>query len=129
MVWFWVGESDEVDAVEELPESGRRFVRALRERAVTWPGDPDDTFVLRPEETGFGHLLAVVQAGSDVFGAFFDEQGGVYGAELHNQMYIPLHGSPAAGGFRTAGSAARCAERTADWFEGLLRSRGGAEPA
>ncbi|MFF5975456.1 hypothetical protein ACFY7C_28510 [Streptomyces sp. NPDC012769] len=119
--WFWVGEDDTTDAFGELEGSARRFVRVLRERAVTWGGDPDDTFVLRPEETGFGHLVALVRVGAEVFGAFFDEQGGVYGTELHDQMYVPLHGS-SAGPFRTAGSPGACAERTADWFE-TLRSR------
>lgn len=118
--WFWVGESDEEDAFHELGDMEQRFVRGLRERAVTWPGDSDDTFVLRPEETGFAHLLAVVRAGSGVFGALFDVQGGVYAIELHDQMFLPLHGS-SAGTFRVSGSGTACAERTADWFERLVR--------
>jgi hypothetical protein len=72
---------------------GRVFV--LRERAVTWPCDPDDTLILLPEETGFAQLLALLHpvtpgtnAVSCVFGAFFDGQG-VLGTEVHNRRYIP----------------------------------------
>ncbi|MEV6326117.1 hypothetical protein [Streptomyces sp. NPDC051909] len=118
--WFWVGESGEVDGFAELGDADRRFVRGLRERAVTWVGDADDTFVLRPEETGFAHLLVVVRGRDGVFGALFDVQGGVYASELHDQMYLPLHGS-SAGTFRASGSATACAERAADWFERLVR--------
>ncbi|MEU6419459.1 hypothetical protein [Streptomyces spiralis] len=127
--WFSVGEADE-DAFEMLDGVWRRFVSVLRERAVTWPCDPDDTLILRPEETGFAHLLALVHAVmpgtnviSHVFGAFFDGQG-VLGTELHNQMYISLQGS-AAGTLHVAGSPGRCAELTADWFERILRGQVG----
>ncbi|MEV5010456.1 hypothetical protein AB0K74_37090 [Streptomyces sp. NPDC056159] len=127
--WFSVGEAD-ADAFETLDGAWRRFVSVLRKRAVTWPCDPDDTLILRPEETGFAHLLALLYAVrpgtnaiSHVFGAFYDGQG-VLGTELHNQMYIPLHG-PVVGTFRVAGSPGRCAELTADWFERILRGQAG----
>lgn len=127
--WFPVGDADE-DAFDTLDDARRRFVSVLRERAVTWSCDPDDTFVLRPEKTGFAHLLALLCAVtpgtnviSHVFGAFFDGQG-VLGTELHDQMYIPLQGS-VVGVLRVAGSPGRCAELTADWFERILRGQAG----
>ncbi|MEJ8662074.1 MULTISPECIES: hypothetical protein [Streptomyces] len=130
--WFSVGETDE-DAFETLEGARRTFVSVLRERAVTWPCEPDDTLILRPEETGFAHLLALLYAVtpgthdvSHVFGAFFDGQG-VLGTELHDQMYIPLQGS-VVGVHRVAGSPARCAELTADWFERILRGQAGNWP-
>ncbi|WP_157875926.1 hypothetical protein [Peterkaempfera griseoplana] len=98
MPWFSVGDADD-DASATLDAAGRRYVSVLRDRAATWPCDPEETFVLRPEESGFAHLLAVlclVRAATDVvshvFGVFFDGQG-VLGSELHNQMYTPLGGS------------------------------------
>jgi hypothetical protein len=101
--WFSVGKGVE-DEFRALRGAERAFVRVLRERAVTWPCEPDDTLVLRPEETGFAHLLAVLYAvppGSDavshVFGAFFDGQG-VLGTEVHDQMLIPLPRRPAGRG-------------------------------
>ncbi|MBA2809581.1 hypothetical protein E0500_019815 [Streptomyces sp. KM273126] len=122
--WFSVGEADE-DAFGTLDGAWRRFVSVLRERAVSLPCDPDDTLILRPEETGFAHLLALLyvvrpetNSVSHVYGAFFDGQG-VLGTELHNQMYIPLHG----GMLRVAGSPGRCAELTADWFDHILRDQ------
>jgi hypothetical protein len=128
--WFSVGETDE-DAFETLGGVWRTFVSVLRERAVTWPCDPDDTLILRPEETGFAHLLALlypVTPGTNsiscVFGAFFDGQG-VLGTEVHNQMYIPQVQESVVEILHAAGSAARCAELTADWFERILRGEAG----
>src|SRR5262249_20430239 len=85
--WFSVGETDE-DAFDTLEGTWQTFVSVLRERAVTWLCDPEDTVVLRPEETGFAHLVALLYPAQPVFGAFFDGQG-VFGTELHDQMYIP----------------------------------------
>ncbi|MEU8528466.1 MULTISPECIES: hypothetical protein [Streptomyces] len=123
--WFFVGEGDD-DAFATLEGARRTFVGVLRERAVTWPGDPADTSVLLPEETGFAHPLAVLRVVSretgvlsHVFGVLYDGQG-VLGTEVHEQMYLPRHGS-AAGMLRVGGSPTLCAERTADWLERILR--------
>ncbi|MGW1028166.1 hypothetical protein ACWD4J_31505 [Streptomyces sp. NPDC002577] len=131
--WFSVGETDE-DAFETLDSAWRTFVSVLRERAVTWPCEPDDTLILRPEETGFAHLLALVygvtpetDSVSCVFGAFFDGEG-VLGTEVHNQMYIPQVHESLVEILHAAGSPARCAELTADWFERVLRGEAGNWP-
>jgi hypothetical protein len=46
--WFSVGDTDK-DALATLEGAQRTFVSVLRERAVTWPCDPDDTVVLPPD--------------------------------------------------------------------------------
>ncbi|MER5183338.1 hypothetical protein ABT009_34195 [Streptomyces sp. NPDC002896] len=131
--WFSVGETDE-DEFETMEGAWRTFVSVLRERAVTWPCEPDDTLILLPEETGFAHLLALVfgvAPGSNsiscVFGAFFDGQG-VLGTEVHNQMYIPQVHESQVEILHAVGSPARCAELTADWFERILRGEAGNWP-
>ncbi|MFE9311165.1 hypothetical protein ACIQCF_27915 [Streptomyces sp. NPDC088353] len=131
--WFSVGETDE-DAFQRLEGAWRTFVSVLRERAVTWPCQPHDTLILRPEETAFAHLLALlypVTPGTNsiscVFGAFFDGQG-VLGTEVHNQMYIPQVQESVVEILHAAGSPARCAELTADWFERILLGEAGNWP-
>lgn len=127
MPWFSVGRTDD-DEFDTLNAEQRRFVTVLRERAVTWPCDPDDTVIFRGGvDTNFAHLLAVTypdvlagQPSDAAFGVFFDGQG-VLGGEVHNQMYILLdHRESAVQPFRASGSPARCAEHTADWFERIL---------
>ncbi|MBD2899616.1 hypothetical protein amrb99_86000 [Actinomadura sp. RB99] len=124
--WFAVGDPEE-DELETLEAAQHTFVSVLRERAAAWPCDPEDTAVLRPEETGFAHLLALlspVTPGTDsvgsVFGAFFDGQG-VLGTEVHNQMLIPMLHESVVEVLHAAGSPAQCAELTADWFERVQR--------
>ncbi|MEW2622906.1 hypothetical protein [Streptomyces sp. NPDC048106] len=115
-------ECDDID----LQPVQRQFAHVLQDRARAWPVHPFDTVLLPAEHTPYGCLLAYLdiddpQCNRSVLtvGVHFD---GVRarGDKLHNQDFT-LPGKPTALALDVTGSPRATANRTADWFEAILR--------
>jgi hypothetical protein len=131
--WFATDDEDELDEVQQA------VVSVLRARACAapWPIDPTDAcltlpgwvsypYELTPEENSYGRLVAytdIVDVEQNCIlitvGAHFDGSS-VRGDELHNQLFT-LPDKPTSLALAAVGSSEEIADRTADWFETLLR--------
>ncbi|WNF31076.1 hypothetical protein RI138_31970 [Streptomyces sp. C11-1] len=130
--WFWYDESE----CGSLTAKERRFARAIRQCARSWPGDPgdgrrwdrpepDDSFLWRGPDAGLLALLHVQGPPWNrsllTVGAVFDGESARCD-EVHNQrLYLPLHSSPLAHTVSGAASPEQTATRVADWFEALFQ--------
>jgi hypothetical protein len=129
--WFENEDNDELDEVQDA------FVHRLRERAAAWPLSPIHSILLLADYEAFGYPLGAgdnAHAKALVYldvpdetanvslltvGAYLDGER-VRGDKLHNQL-LTLPDEPSNLAFDATGSPKHLADRTAEWFEALLR--------
>ncbi|MEU6273890.1 hypothetical protein ABZ871_16015 [Streptomyces populi] len=119
--WFEIDDPDDefgFDAAELA------FAKALRERAGSWDVPHAYSWVGRPEDDSSllacvglsdeNNRISLIDLGVHLVGST------VRGDRLHNQLYF-LPDRPTGLALEAAGSPQELAERTAAWFETLLR--------
>ncbi|MFF3634179.1 hypothetical protein [Streptomyces sp. NPDC002250] len=117
--WFECNDND-------LEPAQREFAHVLQDRARFWPVQPIDTVLLPADHTPYGVLLAYLDIDAPrhncivlTVGVHFDGAR-ARGDKLHNQDFtLPSNPTPLA--LDVTGSPLTTANRTADWFEAILR--------
>lgn len=129
-MWFEIEEAPDgadPDDYHTFSPAERRFVEVLRDRAAGWDGRGVSSDVSRPEADD-GVLLAFLSLGDpddDSAPVLLDfgvhvRSGRVRGDRLHNQLFL-LPDQPSGWALEAAGTVRELAERSADWFESVLR--------
>ncbi|OIJ64238.1 hypothetical protein [Streptomyces mangrovisoli] len=122
--WFETDEPDE-DETWEYTAADREFVSALRERAASWAADARvDSFAWRADE--WDSIVAYLDISDpeaprhliDVGVHFYGDR--VHGDRLHNQSQT-LTDRPSPWALEASGTVEELAERSARWFEAVLR--------
>ena len=118
--WF------EEDPEEEFSDAQRSFLGALRNRAQTWPCDPEDTQIVVPED-GSAPWCAALFVNSQIgnlellsVGVCFDGAS-IRAGQIHNQCFYPYPEEKSkVAVLEATGDPQHLAKIAADWFEQVM---------